>query len=54
MVVGPVYATTYLDLSLDILDGVTGLHLEGDGLAREGLHKDLHGEALLPSLKVIS
>merc|ERR1719209_1098232 len=31
-----------LDLSLDILDGVTGLDLEGDGLAREGLDKDLH------------
>ena len=31
-----------LDLSLDILDGVGGLDLEGDGLARQGLHKDLH------------
>ena len=33
----------YLDLGLDVLDGVRGLHLEGDGLAREGLDEDLHG-----------
>ena len=32
----------YLDLGLDILDGVRWLNLEGDGLAREGLDKDLH------------
>ena len=31
-----------LDLGLDILDGVRGLHLEGDGLPGEGLHEDLH------------
>ncbi|KFU97978.1 hypothetical protein N339_02911, partial [Pterocles gutturalis] len=31
-----------LDLGLHILNGVTGLHLEGDGLASQGLHKDLH------------
>merc|ERR1719430_1702738 len=37
-----------LDLVLHILDGVRRLHLEGDGLAREGLHKDLHGGADLP------
>merc|ERR1719474_2414613 len=37
-----------LDLSLDILDRVRGLHLKGDGLAREGLHEDLHGGADLP------
>ena len=35
-------ALLVLDLGLDVLDGVRGLHLEGDGLAREGLHKDLH------------
>jgi hypothetical protein len=35
-------ALLVLDLGLDILDGVRGLHLEGDGLAREGLHEDLH------------
>ena len=32
----------YLDLGLDILDGVRGLDLEGDGLAREGLDENLH------------
>ncbi|KFO74372.1 hypothetical protein N303_12432, partial [Cuculus canorus] len=31
-----------LDLGLHILDGVTGLHLESDSLASQGLHKDLH------------
>ena len=29
----------HLNLSLHILDGVAGLHLEGDGLAREGLRR---------------
>ena len=28
-----------LDLALHIVDGVAGLDLEGDGLAREGLHE---------------
>ena len=32
-----------LDLGLHILDGVTGLNLESDGFAREGLHENLHG-----------
>ena len=36
-----------LDLSLDVLDGVGGLHLEGDGLPRQSLHKNLHLELLL-------
>ncbi|KFP25550.1 hypothetical protein N325_10899, partial [Colius striatus] len=31
-----------LDLGLHILNGVTRLNLEGDGLASQGLHKDLH------------
>ena len=31
-----------LDLGLDVVDGVGGLDLEGDGLAGEGLHEDLH------------
>merc|ERR1712240_244647 len=31
-----------LDLGLDILDGVRGFHLQGDGLASQGLDKDLH------------
>merc|ERR1719392_15669 len=34
-----------LDLGLDILDSVRGLHLKGDGLAREGLNEDLHCSA---------
>ena len=32
----------YLNLGLDVLDGVAGLDLQGDGLASEGLHEDLH------------
>ena len=36
----------YLDLGLDILDGVTGLHLQGDSLPCQGLHEDLHGRNL--------
>ena len=31
-----------LDLRLHILNGVGGLDLEGDGLASQGLDKDLH------------
>ena len=31
-----------LDFGFDIVDGVGRLHLEGDSLAREGLHEDLH------------
>merc|ERR1711894_105365 len=31
-----------LDLGLDVLDGVRGLHLQGDGLPGQGLHEDLH------------
>ena len=31
-----------LDLGLDVVDGVGGLDLEGDGLPREGFHEDLH------------
>merc|ERR1711974_394289 len=31
-----------LDLGLDILNGVRGLDLEGDGLTGEGLDEDLH------------
>uniref|UniRef100_A0A453N4S3 Uncharacterized protein n=1 Tax=Aegilops tauschii subsp. strangulata TaxID=200361 RepID=A0A453N4S3_AEGTS len=33
-----------LDLGLDIIDRVRRLDLEGDGLAGEGLHEDLHRE----------
>jgi len=31
-----------LDLSLDVLDGVSWLDIKGDGLAGEGLDEDLH------------
>jgi hypothetical protein len=31
-----------LNLLLDIVDRVGRLHLEGDGLASQGLDKDLH------------
>merc|ERR1711915_1003678 len=31
-----------LDLSLDVLNGIAGLNLEGDCLASQGLHEDLH------------
>ena len=36
---------TYLDFSLDVLNRVRGLHLQGDGLASESLHEDLHASA---------
>ncbi|KAM0883050.1 hypothetical protein ACQ4PT_031880 [Festuca glaucescens] len=35
-------ALLVLDLRLDIVDGVRGLHLKGDGLAGQGLDEDLH------------
>ncbi|KGL80711.1 hypothetical protein N309_08799, partial [Tinamus guttatus] len=35
-------ALLVLDLGLHILNGVTGFNLQGDGLASQGLHKDLH------------
>merc|ERR1712050_371112 len=38
-------ALLVLDLSLDVLDGVGGLDLKGDGLARQGLDEDLHASA---------
>merc|ERR1712045_626663 len=31
-----------LDLCLDILNGITRLHLQGDGLTSQSLDKDLH------------
>merc|ERR1711887_268090 len=31
-----------LDLGLNVLDGITGLHLQSDGLASQGLDEDLH------------
>jgi hypothetical protein len=35
-------ALLVLDLGLDVVNGVGRLHLEGDGLAGEGLNEDLH------------
>ena len=35
-------ALLVLDLRFDVVDGIRRLDLEGDGLARQGLHKDLH------------
>ena len=37
-----------LNLSLHILDGVTGLNLKGDGFARQGLDENLHDENTTP------
>ncbi|KAI5386649.1 hypothetical protein KIW84_072974 [Lathyrus oleraceus] len=34
-----------LDLGLDIVNGIRALHLKGDGLSSESLHKDLHPTA---------
>jgi len=31
-----------LDLGLDVVDGVGGFDLEGDGLTRKGFDEDLH------------
>ena len=31
-----------LNLGLDVVDGVARLHLQGDGLASQGLDEDLH------------
>ena len=38
-------ALLVLDLRLHIVDSVRALDLESDGLARQGLHKNLHGDA---------
>merc|ERR1712214_28698 len=35
-------ALLVLNLGLDILNGVRRFHLQGNGLASQGLHKDLH------------
>merc|ERR1719515_496758 len=34
-----------LDLGLDVLDGVGGLHLKGDSLSSQGLDEDLHSSS---------
>ena len=38
-------ALLVLDLRLHVVDGVGRLHLQGDGLASQGLHEDLHATA---------
>ena len=38
-------ALLVLDLGLDVVNGVAGLDLEGDSLAGESLHEDLHATA---------
>jgi len=43
-----------LDLSLDGIDGVTSLDLEGDGLAREGLNENLHPSCATDRLDWVS
>mmetsp|Transcript_6403 Transcript_6403/g.13826 ORF Transcript_6403/g.13826 Transcript_6403/m.13826 type:complete len:246 (+) Transcript_6403:115-852(+) len=35
-----------LDLGLHVVNGVRGLDIQGDGLASQGLHEDLHGGEL--------
>ena len=40
-------ALLVLDLGLDVLNGVGRLHFEGDGLAGQRLHEDLHGEVVV-------
>ena len=35
-------ALLVLDLGLDVINRVGGLDLEGDGLASQSLHEDLH------------
>ena len=32
----------YLDFGLDVFNGIAGLNLQSDGLARKGFNKDLH------------
>ena len=36
-----------LDLRLYIIDSVTGFDIKSDGLTREGLYKDLHGNVVV-------
>ena len=43
-----------LDFGLDVVNSVAGLHLQGDGLASEGLDKDLKQQSKRQSLAVYS
>ena len=47
-------ALLVLDLGLDIVNGVGGLDLKGDGLAREGLDEDLHYKLEEATVSVLS
>ncbi|KAL0097160.1 hypothetical protein J3Q64DRAFT_1711876 [Phycomyces blakesleeanus] len=40
-----------LDLLLNVINAVRALNLEGDGLAGEGLHKDLHGAIYIVNIR---
>merc|ERR1719424_1157684 len=43
-----------LNLRLDVVDGVGGLNIKGNGLAGERFHKDLHGwHGLTPPLPIV-
>jgi hypothetical protein len=42
-----------LDLGLDIVDGVGGLDLKGDGLAREGLDETAKETSISPPLQYL-
>jgi hypothetical protein len=46
-------ALLILDLALDVVDGVRGLDLKGDGLAGKGLDEDLHLDDVLVSSKCV-
>ena len=35
-------ALLILDFGLDVVNGIAGLHIQGDGLAGQGLHEYLH------------
>jgi hypothetical protein len=41
-----------LNFGLHIVDGITALHLEGNGLARQGFHKDLHLDTIQKLLRL--
>lgn len=45
-------ALLVLNLGLDIVDGVAGLDLQSDGLARESFYEDLHVDGGVCSMQV--
>lgn len=46
-------ALLVLDLGFDIVDGVAGLHLEGDSLAREGLYDCDTVRIMIPDMSLV-